>query len=477
MSAEILIVDDEKDIRLLIKGILEDEGYVTREAANSDEAALRLTEKSPDLVVLDIWLQESEHDGLNILKDIKARTPHLPVLMISGHGTIETAVTAIKDGAYDFIEKPFKSNRLLLMIERALEVAALKRENESLKARHKTRDDFVGASPQIMAIKNQIAKIAPTKSRVLITGDQGTGKEVAAREIHALSTRSDKAFSVINCAVLHPERLEEELFGYNKDGVHYAGVLEQSDGGTMLLDEVADMPLETQGKILRVLQDNQIQPLGAQHKIDIDVRFMASSNRDLLALIEKGDFREDLYYRLNVVPIELPPLHERKGDALMLMRHFLAQGLKRDAVEFDEGAIEAIKSYAWPGNVRQLKNAAEWMMIMMQSSDDAARAITLDDLPPEISQKKKPKNEDGNMLKTQPEELYGDLALKEARALFEQNYLSKQLERFEGNVSKMAEFVGMDRAALHRKLKALDILGVVKQNANKADLEPNRKVS
>ena len=309
MSKEILIVDDEDDIRSLIKGILEDEGYQTREAANAISALKAVEEKTPDLIILDIWLQDSDKDGLEILKAVKKDNAILPVLMISGHGTIETAVTAIKHGAYDFIEKPFKSDRLLLMIARALETAQLKQENQALKARTDGVDnDLVGKSNATIQLKQQIERIAPTNSRVLITGDAGTGKEVVARMIHKLSARKENSFMALNCAALHPERLEEELFGVEKEGKRQKGVLELANGGTLLLDEVADTPLETQGKILRVLQDNKVHPVGTSKTIDVDVRILASTNQDLLQKIKDGSFREDLYYRLNVVTLAMLPL-------------------------------------------------------------------------------------------------------------------------------------------------------------------------
>ena len=468
MSADILIIDDEQDIRLLIQGILEDEGFQTRQAANSKEALDAVELKVPDLIILDIWLQDSDHDGLEILKTMKKDNPHLPVLMISGHGTIETAVSAIKEGAYDFIEKPFKSDRLLLMISRALETASLKKENEALKARIDISADFVGTSPEITAIKQQVEKIAPTNSRVLISGEPGSGKEVVAREIHKLSERNGKPFVALNCAVLHPERLEEELFGFERDGAVQQGVLEQAHGGTLLLDEVADMPLETQGKILRVLQDNQIHHLGSQTPIDIDVRVIASTNRDLLGLIEKGDFREDLYYRLNVVPLIIPALRDRTDDIEALMSYFMEQYAKQSAQSIKplaNKALVALKQHRWPGNVRQLKNMAEWLMIMGSSNE--SEEISEKDLPPEIYKVKEEAGASDTMD-------YSLLALREAREAFEKQYLQTQVDRFKGNVSKTAEFVGMERSALHRKLKSLDISLPSKQDGDRTDSQKRK---
>lgn len=450
MGKDILIVDDEKDIRALIKGILEDEGYQIREAENSEQAITAVEEKTPDLMVLDIWLQDSDQDGLEILKTVKANNDILPVLMISGHGTIETAVSAIKYGAYDFIEKPFKSDRLLLMISRALETSALKQENRALKQRGEQQEhQLVGASSALTNLRQQIEKIAPTNSRVLIMGEAGTGKEVVARTIHKLSERKDKVFMGLNCAALHPERLEEELFGVEKDGQIIKGVLELSNGGTLLLDEVADMPLETQGKILRVLQDNKFHPVGSQEMIDVDVRILASTNQDLEQAIKDGDFREDLYYRLNVVTLKIAPLRKREDDIIPLSEHFLENYAKQtgqDPKKLSSAAELTLKTYSWPGNVRQLKNVMEWITIMAPSLGD----INNENLPPELT---KPKKSSGNDNKID----YSTQSLREAREAFEKDYLSMQVMRFKGNISQTAEFVGMERSALSRKLKSLDI--------------------
>jgi two-component system nitrogen regulation response regulator NtrX len=454
MSKDILIVDDEDDIRALIKGILEDEGYQTREAGSAQQALEAVAEKTPDLIILDIWLQDSDQDGLEILKAVKAENQFLPVLMISGHGTIETAVTAIKDGAYDFIEKPFKSDRLLLMIMRALETATLRQENQALKARRDVeQDDLVGTSSALNNIRQQIERIAPTKSRVLITGEAGTGKEVVARTLHKLSERRDENFMALNCAAMHPERLEEELFGVERDGQHQKGLLELSNGGTLLLDEVADMPLETQGKILRMLQDNKVHPVGSQKIIDIDVRILASTNQDLQKAIKAGSFREDLYYRLNVVMLNVPKLSERTEDILPLMQHFLEQFARQTGQATKKLTKEAsaiLEVYTWPGNVRQLRNVMEWLTIMTPSIEEQVE-LNIEDLPPEILGKKL---ENASQVQSID---YTTKPLREAREAFEREYLSQQIKRFKGNVSQTAEFIGMERSALHRKLKSLDI--------------------
>ena len=451
MSKEILIVDDEDDIRSLIKGILEDEGYQTREAANAGQALKSVEEKTPDLIILDIWLQDSDKDGLEILKTVKKNNTILPVLMISGHGTIETAVTAIKHGAYDFIEKPFKSDRLLLMIARALETAQLKQENQALKARTDGVDnDLVGKSNATTQLRQQIERIAPTNSRVLITGDAGTGKEVVARMIHKLSTRKENSFMALNCAALHPERLEEELFGVEKEGKRQKGVLELAHGGTLLLDEVADMPLETQGKILRVLQDHKVHPVGTSRTIDVDVRILASTNQDLLQKIKDGSFREDLYYRLNVVTLAMLPLQKRYDDILPLAEYFLESFARQTGQAVRKLSNETkmtLQAHHWPGNVRQLKNVMEWITIMTS----ADKNIENDDLPPEISGKTKESANQNTAIN------YSAQPLRDAREAFERDYLTMQIKRFKGNISQTAEFVGMERSALHRKLKSLDI--------------------
>lgn len=464
MTASILIVDDETDIRNLIKGILEDEGFRVRQAASSKEAYAAVQESVPNLVVLDIWLQGSEHDGLKILSSLKEKHPHLPVVMISGHGTIETAVSAIKQGAYDFIEKPFKADRLILMIQRALENASLRRENEALKQKVNVTEDMVGSSSATQALRQVLQRVAPTNSRILLSGEPGCGKDVVARFIHNNSGRSAGPFMVLNCATLRPDRLEIELFG-SEEGVQgepaHTGLLEAANGGTLLLDEVADMPLETQGKIVRVLQSQSFSKRGSNKVIQVDVRIIASTNRDLEKEIEKGAFRQDLYYRLNVVPLRVSPLRERPQDIPELVRYFMTGFSRMGAVHdpaFTDAAMISLQAYGWPGNIRQLRNVVEWVLIMNAGHHEGA--FDLEHLPPEISGRFSLGSQSCGEENSEKPILSQDLMvmpLREAREHFEREYLMAQVARFDGNVSKTAQFVGMERSALHRKLKSLDV--------------------
>lgn len=458
MARDILIVDDESDIRMLIAGILEDEGYEPREAADGDSALEQIRARAPAMVVLDIWLEGSRLDGLQVLEAIKAEHPHVPVVMISGHGTIETAVSALKMGAYDFIEKPFKSDRLLVIIQRAMEAADLKRENEELRLRAGGPPELVGGSAAIAHVRQGIDRVAPTGSRVLISGPPGSGKEVAARLIHSKSKRAGGPFVVVNCAAMHPDRMEIELFGTEQpvDGqpARKVGMFEQAHGGTLLLDEVADMPLETQGKIVRALQEQTFERIGGTKKVQVDVRVIATSNRDLQTAIAEGTFREDLFYRLNVVPIKIPHLRDRREDIPQLARHFMeraAQAAGMAARTIGDDAMAALQSYEWPGNVRQLRNVVDWLLIM--APGDPREPITADNLPAEIG------SITPEVLRLENSAQIMSLPLREARELFEREYLISQMTRFNGNISRTAEFVGMERSALHRKLKALGVTG------------------
>ncbi len=462
MAGEILIVDDEADIRMLTSGILQDEGFDTREAANSKDALAAVEARRPSLVLLDIWLRGSALDGIGILKEIKRDHPTLPVLMMSGHGTIETAVTAIKDGAYDFIEKPFKADRLILLIERTIEAARLKREVEELRLRTDAEPRLIGNSRSMRELEQTIDKVAATNSRVMILGAAGCGKEVVARLIHDRSPRKTYPFVVVNCATMAPDRMEEELFGIEAPAApggvgRKIGTFETAHKGSLLLDEVADMPLETQGKIVRALQEQVFHRVGGATQVAVDVRVMAASTKDLAEEIAAGRFREDLYYRLNVVPISVPPLHSRREDIEPLARHFLRRACEiagHPVLEMAGDTLSALQSYDWPGNVRELRNVIERMMIL--SKNEPGHAITADCLPYEVL---------GIIDDIPTPERNGEimtLPLREAREKFEQEYLSAQVRRFDGNISKTAAFVGMERSALHRKLKSLGILNTDK---------------
>ncbi|MGA2124655.1 MAG: sigma-54 dependent transcriptional regulator [Xanthobacteraceae bacterium] len=455
MAADILIVDDEADIRELVAGILQDEGFDARTARNSDEALAAVSARRPSLLFLDIWLQGSKLDGLQLLDVVKVDHPDLPVVMISGHGNIETAVSAIKLGAYDFIEKPFKADRLVLVANRALETMRLRREVKELQQLSQRPTSLVGDSTSMQQLRQTIEKVAPTNSRILIVGPSGSGKELTARAIHSMSGRASGPFVVINAAAMMPERMENELFGAeasNGTESRKVGALEEAHGGTLFIDEIADMPRETQSKILRVLVDQTFQRVNGTVRVTVDVRIVSSTGRDLETEVAAGKFREDLYHRLSVVPIRVPPLSERREDVPQLIEHFIDQistatGLPRRKVGVD--AIAVLQSHDWPGNVRQLRNNVERLMILAGGDPDAVISASM--LPQDV----------GSMVPNMPnggggEQLMG-LALREAREVFEREYLLAQIRRFGGNISRTAEFVGMERSALHRKLKVLGI--------------------
>lgn len=453
MAADILIVDDEADIRELVSGILEDEGHRTRLARDSDEALRIIEERRPQLVILDIWLQGSRLDGLEVLSVIKRTYPELPVVIISGHGNVETAVTAIKRGAYDYIEKPFKADRLVLVTLRALEASSLKREVRELKERSTVSAEMIGKSPAINQLKGAIDRLAPTNSRILIRGASGAGKELAARLLHQKSHRADGPFIVLNAASMAPDRVEEELFGTEdrSGGPRKVGALEEAHGGTLYIDEVADMPIETQGKVLRVLVEQKFQRIGGAQKVSVDVRIVSSTSRDLERDMGEGRFREDLYHRLNVVPLRVPGLAERREDIPDLIQYFVSQLSQASGLaprRIGEDAIAVLQAHDWPGNVRELRNNIERLMIL--AGGDPSTVITADMLPDEIgSNVPLPVNGGAEHLMSLP--------LREAREIFEREYLLAQINRFGGNISRTAEFVGMERSALHRKLRALGV--------------------
>lgn len=462
MASDILIVDDEADIRELIAGILEDEGFATRLARNSDEALTAIEDRRPSLVVLDIWLQGSRLDGLDVLLRIKDQHPELPVIIISGHGNIETAVTAIKRGAYDYIEKPFKADRIILVATRALEASKLKREIKDLRGRSIQSTEMVGDSTVINQLRSSIDKVAPTNSRIMITGPSGAGKELAARYLHDISHRKTGPFVVLNAAAMVPERVEIELFGVEQTptSAGKVGALEEAHGGTLYIDEVADMPLETQSKILRVLVEQKFLRLGGNKKVHVDVRIISSTSRNLTQEMANAHFREDLYHRLNVVPLRVPALSERRDDIPALISYFVNQIASSSGLpprQIGEDAIAVLQSHEWPGNIRQLRNNIERLMIL--TDGDADTVITADMLPDEIGSSV-PLSAHGA-----GSEHLMSLPLREAREIFEREYLIAQINRFGGNISRTAEFVGMERSALHRKLRALGV--------NSSDRNPN----
>jgi two-component system nitrogen regulation response regulator NtrX len=455
MASDILIIDDEMDIRELVAGILQDEGFETRTARDSDSALSAISTRRPNLLFLDIWLQGSKLDGLQLLDSVKEQNPDLPVVMISGHGNIETAVSAIKRGAYDFIEKPFKADRLVLVANRALENSRLKREVRDLKQLSPLPTSLIGKSPAINQLRHTIEKVAPTNSRILIVGPSGAGKELTARTIHTASGRADGPFIVINAAAITPERMESELFGVEAaNGTHErkVGALEEAHHGTLFIDEIGDMPRETQNKILRVLVDQTFQRVGGSQKVDVDVRIVSSTTRNLESEIAAGKFREDLFHRLSVVPIRVPPLAERREDISVLVDYFMDQisqatGLPKRQI--GEDAMAVLQSHDWPGNVRQLRNNVERLMIL--AGGDADAVISASMLPQDV----------GAMVPNLPngnggEHLMG-LPLRDAREMFEREYLRAQINRFGGNISRTAAFIGMERSALHRKLKSLGV--------------------
>ena len=462
--SDILIVDDEKDIRELISDILEDEGFTTRLAGNSDEAMNEINGEPPALIILDIWLKDSRMDGIDILKTVKRDNPDVPVVIISGHGNIEIAVAAIKQGAYDFIEKPFNIDQLLVVIRRAMETSRLRRENQKLRRKDSNEAEMIGDTASFRTLVGQLEKVTKSNGRVMLSGPSGVGKEVAARYIHVQSNRASAPFVTVGCATIEPERIEEVLFGREsaERGVE-PGLLEQSHGGVIFFDEVADMPLGSQSKILRVLVDQQFQRVGGADKVRVDLRVISSTNRDLQEEIAMGRFREELYHRLNVVPIAVPSLEERREDIPVLAQHFIemfnqTQGLPLR--ELSEDAVALMQTMRWPGNVRQLRNLIERVLIL----GDGSGAIEAKELPGS--------SEGGDS--SDQVVLTGTLAtlpLREAREVFEREYLLTQINRFGGNISRTANFVGMERSALHRKLKSLGVVTTSKAGARVATVD------
>ena len=462
--SSILIVDDERDIRELIGDILRDEGHTVRLAGNSDSCMAEINAEAPSLMILDIWLKDSRMDGIDILKTVKRSNPDVPVVIISGHGNIEIAVAAIKQGAYDFIEKPFNIDQLMVVVSRAMETSRLRRENSDLRRRDVSSAEMLGNSTAFKGLKAQLEKVTKSNGRVMLTGPAGSGKEMAARFIHGQSNRAAAPFVSVSSATIEPERMEEVLFGRESPerGIEQ-GLLEQAHGGVVYFDEVAEMPLGTQSKILRVLVEQQFSRSGGTDKVRVDLRVISSTTRDLKQEIARGRFRQELYDRLNVVPISVPALEDRREDIPELARHFVSmfhrtQGLP--ARELTSEAEAMLQTMQWPGNVRQLRNVMERVLILGESNGViAARELPGRDDTIET---------EGRVL------LSGALAslpLREARELFEREYLLIQINRFGGNISRTASFVGMERSALHRKLKSLGVVTTSKAGARVAHLE------
>ena len=463
---DILIVDDERDIRELVSDILEDEGYATRLAGNSDDCMNAINTEPPALLILDIWLKDSRMDGIDILKTVKRDNPDVPVVIISGHGNIEIAVAAIKQGAYDFIEKPFNIDQLMVVIRRAMEASRLRRENSSLKRREVTNAEMIGQSAAFRTLISQLDKVTKSNGRVMLTGPAGAGKEIAARYVHAQSNRANGPFVTVNCAGVEPDRVEEVLFGREtpERGIE-PGLLEEAHGGVVYFDEVSDMPVGTQSKILRVLVEQQFQRVGGSDKVRVDLRVISSTNKDLEAEIQAGRFRQELYHRLNVVPIAVPSLAERREDIPVLAEHFIAncnatQGLPLRPLT--EESVALMQTLTWPGNVRPLTNLIERVLILGEGSGP----IEARELPSEEEKG----DDEGRVV------LSGSLAtlpLREAREAFEREYLLTQINRFGGNISRTASFVGMERSALHRKLKSLGVVTSNKSGARFAHVDEN----
>ena len=463
--SDILIVDDERDIRELISDILEDEGFTTRLAGTSDEAMSEMNKEPPALMILDIWLKDSNMDGIDILKHVKRDNPDVPVIIISGHGNIEIAVAAIKQGAYDFIEKPFNIDQLMVVITRAMETSRLRRENSELRRKDVTTADMIGSSPAFRTLKSQLDKVTKSNGRVMLTGPAGSGKEIAARYIHSNSERAGGPFVTVSSASIESDRMEDVLFGRESSGRGVEpGLLEQAHGGVIFFDEVADMPAGTQSKILRVLTEQQFQRVGGGDKVRVDLRVISSTTRNLEAEVAAGTFRQELFHRLNVVPIDVPSLAERREDIPELASYFITSFNKSQGLpmrQLTDDAIAMLQTMNWPGNVRQLKNVIERVLILGADKGD----ITASEIP---GDHQNVDDSEGRVI------LSGSLAtlpLREARELFEREYLLTQINRFGGNISRTASFVGMERSALHRKLKSLGVVGSTRGGRGFADFE------
>ena len=446
MTSEILLIDDEKDIRFAVHEILKENNFFVREADTVEKALSELKKKLPDLVILDVLLDEKNRDGIHILKFIKSLDSDLPVIMISGHANIQIAVDSIKHGAFEFLEKPFNKDRLMNFVNRALENSSLKKENKSLKKNLYLSNELIGSSSTLVKLRNSIEKFSKTDSRILIFGPAGSGKELVGRLIHEASSRSNNSFKVVNGAILDPNHFDFELFGSENNDKIISGIFEKTNNGTLLIDNISDVPLQTQGKILRVLSDQKFHRVNGANEISVNIRVMCSTSKNLKDEIASGNFREDLFHRINVIPIQTPYLKDVKEDIPLLVDYFVKRisdtnGLKpivinsKNAVFYD---------YDWPGNVRELRNLIERVVILASGKNEDVDKILSESL--KISSVRENKTEDAFQF-----------PLKEAREKFEKNYLEIQLNRHNGNVSKTADYIGMERSALHRKLKSLGI--------------------
>jgi two-component system nitrogen regulation response regulator NtrX len=462
---DILITDDEADIRGLISDILEDEGYSCRTAGTAEACMQAIEQEAPACMILDIWLKDSDMDGIDILKSVRRSHPDVPIIIISGHGNIEIAVAAIKQGAYDYIEKPFNIDQLMVVVGRAMETSRLRRENSTLRRKDSTAAEMIGQSPAFKALTAHLKKVTNSNGRVMLTGPAGSGKEVAARYVHANSNRASGPFVTVSSASVEPERMETVLFGREsaERGIE-PGLLEQAHEGVIYFDEVADMPIGTQSKILRVLVEQAFTRVGGTEKIRVDLRVISSTNRDLQAEIRAGRFREELFHRLNVVPIAVPSLEDRREDIPELARHFIEtfnrdQGLPLR--ELGEDAVAMLQTMSWPGNVRQLRNVVERVLILGEGTGP----IEARDLPSPTDHRS---DGEGDLSLSAS---LTTLPLREARELFERHYLMAQINRFGGNISRTASFVGMERSALHRKLKSLGVVTSNKAGSRVAEVE------
>ncbi len=454
MKNEVLVIDDNADIRFLICNILKEKDYLVRSAANYDQALFEINKKIPDLAIIDIKLDKGDRDGIDLLKNIMQTNKNVPVIMISGHANVQLAVEAIRLGAYEFVEKPFSTEKILNYVSRALEIFSLKKEKETLESKLFHSFELIGESSEITKIKKTIEKLSSVESRVLITGETGTGKELVARKIHKSSSRSKNPFIVLNAALLQEKKYEKELFGVEfEDGNISYGVLERANKGTLLIDEVSEIPLEIQAHILRVLIDQKFKRINGSKYINTNIRIISSTSKDLKNLVSNGDFREDLYHRLNVVPIDLPPLSSRTEDIPLLINYFQARLADLNGVPevSIDNQNDSLYTYNWPGNIRELRNLVERVTILSVNEDKNNINKILNDI---LSKSSKFKTDTDLITDTM------SYPLKEAREEFEKRYLVNQLKKNQGNISKTADYIGMERSALHRKLKSLGIKGI-----------------